>query len=67
MLLCALAIFALLLASGNTRTLEKRSPQEETEATDPCVGGAWTLFYAFANWCETGEVGAKDPALTEEA
>ena len=67
MLFSVLAIFALLLASGNARTLEKRSPQEETEAADPCEGSAWTLFYAFGNWCETGEVGAKDPALAEEA
>ena len=67
MLLSVLAIFALLLATGNARTLEKRSPQEETEAADPCVSSAWTLFYAFGNWCETGEVGAKNPALAEEA
>ena len=66
-LLPVLAVFALLLASGSARTLEKRAPQEETEAADPCDGGAWTLFYAFGNWCETGEVGAKNPALAEEA
>ncbi len=67
MLLSVWAIFALLLATGNAKTLEKRSPQEETETVDPCLGSPWTIFYAFGNWCETGEVGAKNPALEEKA
>ena len=66
-LVCVVVIFALILASGNAKSLEKRSPQEEAEAADPCAGSPWTIFYAFGNWCDTGEVGAKNPALEEAA
>ena len=62
---CVMTVFALILSTGNARNLEKRSPQEEAaEPVDHCAGGPWTNFYAFLNWCETGEVGAK--AVVEE-
>ena len=65
MLLRVMVAFAMLFVVGNASPIEKRSPQEEGEAADPCAGGPWTLFYAFGNWCETGEVGAKAPAEEE--
>ena len=64
-LLRVMVAFAMLFVVVNSSPIEKRSPQEETEAADPCAGGPWTLFYAFGNWCETGEVGAKPPAEEE--
>ena len=65
-LFCVAMVFALLVSTGNARTLEKRSPQEE--AADPCAGGPWNNFFSFMSWCETGTPGAKNPALeTEDA
>ena len=59
-------IFALIFASGNAKTLEKRDAQEEGgEGIDHCTG-AFGNFFAFMNWCETGEVGAKPVAVEEE-
>ena len=58
-------IFALIFASGNAKTLEKRSPEEGGEGIDHCTG-AFGNFFAFMNWCETGEVGAKPVAAEEE-
>ena len=55
-------VLALAISIATARSLEKRSPQEDEGADDPCVSSPWKLFYAFANWCETGEVGAKAPA-----
>lgn len=65
MLLRVMVTLAMLFVAGNASPIDKRSPQEETEAADPCAGGPFTLFYAFANWCETGEVGAKAPVEEE--
>merc|ERR1711997_1321876 len=58
-------IFALIFASGNAKTLEKRSPEEGGEGIDHCTG-AFGNFFAFMNWCETGEVGAKPVAAEED-
>ena len=69
MLVCVMAIFALVLASGSARSLEKRSPQEDgaEEGSDPCVApNAWQNFFLFKTWCFDGIVGAKPPAIAEE-
>ena len=70
MLVCGMAIFALVLSSGSARSLEKRSPQEdgaEEGGSDPCVApNAWQNFFSFKTWCVDGIVGAKPPAIAEE-
>ena len=64
-LVCIALVFALIVSTGNARSLEKRSPQEGEEAADPCADGAWLNFESFGIWCETGVAGQK-AEVTEE-